>query len=173
MNGLPSDPRVFAVCNPYVPDFFSDPYVVIEAGLILLILIGIFSLVALYFCKWYFRKPVALWDRAFEKLATIAQRDVKSKKDIKSSYYDLTDLIKWYVGSRFLIPLISLTDDEAISYLKCHIKDGFLVENIAEIFRTALGIKYARYETLYESLQHDINVMQKIIQHTVPQKKRY
>ena len=173
MTGLLSDPRVFAMCDPYAPNFFSDPYVVLEASVILLILVGIFSLVALYFCKWYFKKPVTLWGRAFEELDKIAQREVKSKNDIKHSYYDLTDLIKWYVGNHFSISLISLTDDEAVSYLQRHLQDSFVVENIAEMFRTALGIKYARYETVYESLQQDIKIMRKVIQHTIPQTKEH
>ncbi len=163
---------VFALCEPYAPTFFTDRLVVAQAGMLIGFGIGILSILFFFLYRWYFQKKMSIADQMLEKLDIMRKKKIETMDDIKISYYHLTRLVKWYVAREFLISMESLTDDEAVLVLKKQVSDPELVETIEQIFHAALGIKYAQYETLYESLHRDITMMHDLVKHRIVAKKQ-
>ncbi len=163
---------VFALCKPYAPDFFANRLVVAQAGMLVGLGIGILVLFFFFLYRWYFQRQMSIADQMIEKLEKMRQKKIETMDDIKISYYYLTRIVKWYVAREFLISMESLTDDEAVLVLRKRVSDPELVETIEQIFHAALGIKYAQYETLYESLNRDITMMYDLIKHRAAEKKQ-
>jgi hypothetical protein len=162
---------VFALCEPYAPAFFNDRAVVVQAGIVVglgLVFLGIFFF---FLYRWYFKKHASIADQMLEKLDIMRKKKIETMDDIKISYYHLTRIVKWYVAREFLISMESLTDDEAVLVLKKRVSDPQLVETIEQVFQAALGIKYAQYETLYESLHRDITMMYDLVHQRMLAKK--
>ena len=140
----------------------------IWGGAALAVLIGLAVL------WWYWRKrrqgEVELvdlrdpWEIAFEKLALLKEKHYIEEGQCKAYYFELTELVREYLGRMYYVDVLEMTTDEFVSRFEEIELPGDLYKEITSFFKHADLVKFAKLIPEQRRLEDDYMIAHDVIE---------
>lgn len=133
--------------------------------------LGIIVCSVLFFVLYYmyragfFRKNLSYDQQALKDLSVLSAQVYLSDEKIRAAYFQITMILKKYLGQRYQISLHDKSDIEIISLLHEQIH-GSLQPLLAEFLQRSFQIKFAKDGVSEQMLRDDILFVKKIIEQT-------
>lgn len=139
----------------------------IVLGSMLLTVMG-FMLIR-WILKYRQKRPIAPWDQALQKLATLELHPCISKEDGKRLYSALSYEMKQYMHRRYSYDVRWKTDEELISFLEKHEFPESLLADLNEIMMGSQLVKFANIDVIQEQTKRHLAISKAFIRKTIPQ----
>ena len=114
------------------------------------------------------KKPLSIWQRVERELLQIDPTNLSSRDEFKNFYFNLSIILKNYLGMRYKLNLEDKTDDEVEPYLKNKLFNVRLTASLVKILQGSKFVKFAGEKALPSKAKEDWNQAFVIIQNTVP-----
>lgn len=142
---------------------------------IALVLIGVLigtAIIVMLIKKWRARKSQqTAWERALGQLEDIQKKNRITVEQGKDFYHDLTRIMKKYVHERYLLDVLSATDQEFLETLeKNRVLLPLMLAELQEVMNGLLFIKFANAQAAQAKMQDDFSRVVMIIKTTIPEK---
>jgi len=133
--------------------------------------VGVVVLLCYWVYKNYFRKkPVAVpvWEQALLEMKVLQEKKYETKEDGKKFYFQVTDILKRYLESRYNYNLHGKTDEELVCYLDQQDTLPDLKNGLKDITQGCIYIKFANQEAMQEQILSHLEMGIKLITMTIP-----
>jgi len=140
----------------------------IWGGVLLFVLIGAGVL------WWYWRKRhqgevevVDLrepWEIAFERLALLKEKHYIEEGECKAYYFELTELVRQYLGRMYHLDVLEMTTDEFVSRFEEIELPGDLYKSLGAFFKHADLVKFAKFVPEQRRLEDDYLFVHEVIE---------
>lgn len=114
-----------------------------------------------------FITPKSSWDRAFDRLNDLRDRNLPAQGQLKEYYSELSLIIRQYMEERFLIKASEMTTQEFLNYLQnsevlSPEQKGFLND-----FLTACDmVKFAKHQMSQPEIEESLNLARQLVNET-------
>lgn len=153
----------------YRPFWHSISFqVAISLFLIFFIAISSYAIYRYIQYKKNIKRRLDPWEWAFEEIDRLNTSSARTKDDFKRIYFDLTRVLKLYVGMRYGWQVADKTDQELVSFLTEESWDQGLVDSLAALLESAVKVRFANEAGLKAQTDNDIEIMRVIIKRTIP-----
>lgn len=140
----------------------------IWGGVLLVVLIGAGAL------WWYWRKRrqgdtevVDLrepWEIAFERLALLKEKHYIEDGESKAYYFELTELIRQYLGRMYYVDVLEMTTDEFVARFEEIELPGDAYNDLGTFFKHADLVKFAKFVPEQRRLEDDYLFIHDVIE---------
>lgn len=145
----------------------------IKAGLIGLVVILILLALFVLIRKWIRNRnidqdikllpePLAPYDAALLELEALSQN---SSGDLRLFYFDLTLLLRKYIGAKYQIHAVEMTSQQFLSCLRKLDLDGKQKTRMTEFYKACDPYKYARVIPEPSQTKLDLEMVRDMIEH--------
>jgi hypothetical protein len=106
---------------------------------------------------------------ALNNLKHLLSKELIQKGHFREFYFELSDIFRRYLGSRYSFPAIDWTTEEISSWLQsCHQLDEDLRQNALSIFNDTDQVKFAKGETNADTCMANVHSIENFINQTKP-----
>jgi len=134
---------------------------------IIIILAGIY-----WFYHRFLKKkpaPIPPWEQALAELKRLQMQSYETKEQGKQFYFQITDILKRYIGARFNLDTYGKTDEELVSFLQGQQLIGPVKQGIADIAQGCVFIKFAGQEAMQEQIKRHLDLGVQLVLQTIPE----
>ncbi|MEX0672003.1 MAG: hypothetical protein WD068_01475 [Candidatus Babeliales bacterium] len=165
MNQVPLEQQLYDIYPVIYIPLWQQPIVYIPLIFFGLAVVGLLG----YGLFWYWQKkdPMPPWQEAQKSLQELSARIDPAQ--YQQFYFDLTAIIKRYLGVLLGHDYSSKTDQEVVYSLEQVDFPAYLRETMKKLFMGAQTIKFANFQAAIDQMRHDIEAAMKLIQETIPQ----
>ena len=143
-----------------------------------LLIVGIISTVIIFTIVWFLFKKFkrikkierSAWDIALTSLKKLQDQTYTTKEEGKQVYFEITEILKRYIQSRYALDVHSRTDEELINFLHEQDLPIIVKTTIKKIGEGSLLIKFANQQAMQTQIDHDITLSIDMIRATIPSK---
>ncbi len=138
----------------------------IYAAIALLLVAGIVA-----FFIWRRRRPVAQrkldprepWEIAYERLALLMHRDLVADGQFKTFYYELDDIVRWFLGEVYDAHALDMTTEEFLEHFRAVKLPESSYDGIEAFMTHADLVKFAKYEPSKDQSKYDFEFVHSLI----------
>lgn len=141
-------------------------------GMVVCIIIAIVC----YGCYWFYRRflkkkpaPLSPWAQALAELSKLQMQPYETKEQGKQFYFQITDILKRYIGARFNLDTYGKTDEELVSFLQGQKLTVAIKDGIADITQGCVFIKFAGQEAMQEQIKRHLDLGVHLVTQTIPE----
>lgn len=150
----------FEIYEFYEPLWWESLWAQIGIGVV-----GVLIVVAIvYFILTSRRKPLTAGQIALRNLALITGKDFSNKKEVKVTYFAITNIIRHYLHGQFGLHVLDKTDDEVIAFIEEKQFHTPTLEALKKIHHSALLVKFANYDMIKTQVELDLVLAREIIE---------
>lgn len=162
--------ETFDVYEYVYKPFWQSTSFKVTAGIFLFIFLTLFSYLIYRYIQHRrgIRRRLDPWEWAFEEIDRLNPAAARGKDDFKRIYFDLTRVLKLYVGMRYGWQVADKTDQELVLFLQEEGWDSQLTESLTTLLESAVKVRFANEAGLKAQIDHDIEIMRAIIHRTIP-----
>lgn len=126
--------------------------------------------IILFFLRFYGRKKkiVTPWQKALARLDELVITEALPPNLVRDYYFILTEVVKVYMGERYVWDVVHLTDREFVEYIGQTSLDLTVKNAVKGLFENATMVKFADQKTVATILKDHIVSLRRIIYTTIP-----
>jgi len=156
----------------HVPFWQTDMFLL----MIKVVALGCVFLLLFFLCRMYIqkhrRKKLPAWDQALLDLESSREFYMLGNATGKDFYGAITVVMKRYLYDRFNYDVIGKTDEELIVYLQKNQCIQDIVDELAEVVRGSVFVKFANQDAVVHQIHKDYDRCVAIIKRTMPEKQK-
>jgi hypothetical protein len=150
----------FEIYEFYEPQWWENIWAQIGIGIVCLLIIA----ALIYFILTRRRKTLTAGQIALRELGLITGKDFSNKKEVKITYFAITNIIRYYLHGQFGLHVLDKTDDELITFIEEKQFHTPTLEGLKKINHNALWVKFANYDMIKTQVELDVVLAREIIE---------
>ncbi len=104
------------------------------------------------------------WEKAFETLAFLKQKNLIAKGEFKQYYFELTETVRAYLGRMYETYVLEMTTEQFLDEFADVDLPGRAYEDLKEFFTHADQVKFARFVPSEQRAESDFELVHQVIE---------